>query len=227
MLQLTTMVRLGLLVICSLFLVSCNQSTNDKSAIDAVLTADIRSEKIKAARKRAAQARIDRKKAFEKRRQEQRTTRTAALSKKNEVVIAKPQNTKSTRRSSQKTAKLKRSKVKSLKKTQYAFIGGRSRGISKKAPWRCVPKRLKIVLNQVSKKFGKVIINSTHRSYSHNRRVGGKRRSYHLKCQAVDFRVQGRNRGLRRWLARHPYVGGYKRYRSGFYHIDTGPKRTW
>ena len=60
-----------------------------------------------------------------------------------------------------------------------------------------------------------------------NRMVGGKKRSYHLKCQAVDFRVKGNNRGLSRFLRSHPSVGGFKRYASGFYHIDTGPRRTW
>ena len=108
-----------------------------------------------------------------------------------------------------------------------SFAGSRGRGITKNAPWNCVPGRLKSVIAQVSRKFGPVVINSTHRSRSYNRRVGGKRRSYHLSCNAVDFRVRGRTRGLTRWLARHPKVGGYKRYAGGFYHIDTGPKRTW
>ena len=114
----------------------------------------------------------------------------------------------------------------STKKVTSAFVG-KPRGMRINAPWKCVPARLKRVLNQISKRFGPVTINSTARSRRHNRLVGGKRRSYHLRCQAVDFRVRGRTKGLKRWLARHPSVGGYKRYRTGFFHIDTGPKRTW
>jgi len=110
-------------------------------------------------------------------------------------------------------------------KRKSAYTGGRR--ISLNAPWKCVPGRLKSVIAQVSRKFGPVVINSTYRSARKNRLVGGKKKSYHKKCQAVDFRVRGRTRGLTRWLARHPKVGGWKRYRSGFYHIDTGPKRTW
>ena len=29
------------------------------------------------------------------------------------------------------------------------------------------------------------------------------------------------------FLKAQPEVGGYKRYSSGHYHIDTGPRRTW
>lgn len=95
------------------------------------------------------------------------------------------------------------------------------------APWRCVPNKLKTVIVQVSRKFGPVIVNSTRRSRGRNRRIGGAGKSWHIGCRAVDFRVKGRTRGLYKWLRRHPNVGGLKRYRSGFYHIDIGPRRSW
>lgn len=95
------------------------------------------------------------------------------------------------------------------------------------ATWKCVPKKLKAVIYQVSKKFGHVTVNSTHRSRRKNRRIGGAKKSWHIGCRAVDFRVKGRTRGLYRWLRNHPNVGGLKRYRSGFYHIDIGPRRSW
>ena len=94
-------------------------------------------------------------------------------------------------------------------------------------PWNCVPDRLKAVLGQIAERWGPVTVNSTHRSRRHNRRVGGRPRSYHLRCKAVDFRVNAPTPGMVAWLKRHPLVGGYKRYRSGYYHIDTGPRRTW
>ena len=122
-----------------------------------------------------------------------------------------------------------RSKKKTLK-SKKAFVPNVSRRAGKlkiNAPWKCVPSRLKRVIADVRKRYGRVTINSTYRSSSRNRMVGGKKRSYHLRCAAVDFRVHGSTRGLTRYLARHKLVGGYKRYRSGFYHIDTGPKRTW
>lgn len=118
-------------------------------------------------------------------------------------------------------------KTSGAKKQKSTKVIGKSSGITLNAPWKCVPNKLKVVINQVSRKFGHVTINSTNRSRRKNRRVGGARRSWHIGCRAVDFRVRGRTRGLYRWLRNHPNVGGLKRYRSGFYHIDIGPRRTW
>lgn len=95
------------------------------------------------------------------------------------------------------------------------------------APSNCVPGSLRAVLNKVSKRYGPITVNSTYRSAGKNRRVGGRGKSYHLRCRAVDFRVHGSSRGLMRFLAGQPGVGGLNRYPSGFYHIDNGPRRTW
>lgn len=126
-----------------------------------------------------------------------------------------------------KSATKAKSKPSGGKKKTTAKRIGKSSGVTLNAPWKCVPNKLKVVINQVSRKFGHVTINSTHRSRRKNRRVGGARRSWHIGCRAVDFRVRGRSRGLYRWLRNHPNVGGLKRYRSGFYHIDIGPRRSW
>ena len=115
------------------------------------------------------------------------------------------------KRASKRVAKRSVSKKRRVKKKTAAFVGGRSRGITKNAPWGCVPGRLKRVLDQVSRKYGRVIVNSTNRSRSRNRMVGGKKRSYHIGCRAVDFRVAGSNKGLSRFLRNHPSVGGFKR----------------
>ncbi len=106
--------------------------------------------------------------------------------------------------------------------------GGKFKGnVSWNAPSGCVPGALKSVLYQVSQKFGPVVVNSTARGHKHNRRVGGARKSWHLKCMATDFRIRGNSKGLYAFLRSHPSVGGLHRYPSGFFHIDLGPKRTW
>ena len=91
----------------------------------------------------------------------------------------------------------------------------------------CVPLRLKIALHKVSRRFGPIRVHSTHRWLFENWRKGGKPRSYHLTCRAVDFSIKGDPSGVTRYLISLPEVGGYKRYSRGFYHIDTGPRRTW
>lgn len=115
----------------------------------------------------------------------------------------------------------------SVKKSLLKKGGNFKGNVSWNAPSGCVPGALKSVLYQVSQKFGPVVVSSTARGHKHNRRVGGARKSWHLKCMATDFRVRGNTKGLYAFLRRHPSVGGLHRYPSGFYHIDLGPKRTW
>ena len=78
----------------------------------------------------------------------------------------------------------------------------------------------------VSSRFGPVTVNSTCRSYAHNRRVGGARKSWHLKGQAVDFRVRTASIGSLTAYLRST-AGGVKHYGGGRYHIDNGPKRSF
>ena len=91
----------------------------------------------------------------------------------------------------------------------------------------CVPLELKLVLRKVALKFGAVRIHSTHRWPLENKRKGGKPKSYHLKCRAVDFSVAGDPQGVLEFVKSQSAVGGYSRYPQGFYHIDNGPRRTW
>lgn len=95
-------------------------------------------------------------------------------------------------------------------------------------PDRCLPTELMNVIYDVAEKFGEVQILSTFRDPQRNRRVGGAPRSFHLRCQAIDFRVMGPQRdGLLEYLEARADVGGLKRYPLGFFHIDTGARRTW
>ena len=91
----------------------------------------------------------------------------------------------------------------------------------------CVPLQLKIALTKISKRFGHVKVHSTHRWPLENARKGGKPKSYHLSCRAVDFSVPGKPSEVKKYIRSLWEVGGYSYYPRGFYHIDTGPRRTW
>jgi len=91
----------------------------------------------------------------------------------------------------------------------------------------CTPLQLKIALTKISKRFGPVKVHSTHRWPLENFRKGGKPKSYHLTCRAVDFSVPGRPNEVKQYIRSLREVGGYSHYPRGFYHIDTGPRRTW
>lgn len=92
----------------------------------------------------------------------------------------------------------------------------------------CLNSSLRAVIHQVASAFGPVTVNSTCRSRGHNRRVGGAHHSHHLSGNAVDFRVHGAGaRSVYAFLRNHGSVGGLKLYRRGFFHIDTGSRRTW
>ncbi|MEN0041826.1 MAG: D-Ala-D-Ala carboxypeptidase family metallohydrolase [Pseudomonadota bacterium] len=242
MMMFLTATRAGVFALLCLALSACTQtavSGYDPKPSKSVT--DQRKAKIEASRERARKAKAKRKAEFLAKREaaaearkkgrkaERKTTRkkVAKKTKRKTVRKAAQKSSKRATKKARKVAKTKTSKKKRVKKKTAAFVGGRSRGIVKNAPWNCVPSRLKRVLDQVSRQYGRVVVNSTYRSSSRNRMVGGKKRSYHLKCQAVDFRVAGSNKGLSRFLRSHPSVGGFKRYASGFYHIDTGPRRTW
>lgn len=92
----------------------------------------------------------------------------------------------------------------------------------------CLNAGLRAVIYQVASAFGPVTVNSTCRGRRHNARVGGARHSHHLSGNAVDFRVHGASsRAVHAFLRSHGSVGGLKLYRRGFFHIDTGARRSW
>jgi len=199
---------------------SCTSSTNDMAGVESVVGAPMKQQEMLIAKQREM---IEAQKALiEAQRQKQMAlleTRRLRF-KSSSALVAKPSElaNSATRKAAEKP------------KVRNASVGVTSRApanITLNAPWKCVPNKLKAVINEVSRRYGPVTVNSTHRSHSKNRRIGGAKRSYHLRCQAVDFRVRGDSRKVMRFLRNHPHVGGLKRYRSGYFHIDTGPKRTW
>jgi hypothetical protein len=99
--------------------------------------------------------------------------------------------------------------------------------LRRSTPTRCLPGDLKTVMADVASRFGKVSIQSTHRTPQRNRRAGGARRSLHLDCRAIDFRVKARGRDVMTFLRQHKSVGGLKMYRNGIIHIDNGQRRSW
>jgi len=90
--------------------------------------------------------------------------------------------------------------------------------------------RLVNLLNQVEKHFGKPVnVISGCRSHEHNRKIGGARNSYHLRCMAADIRVAGFNDAqVLRYVRTLPGVGGVGTYcHTPMVHVDVGPRRSW
>jgi len=74
-----------------------------------------------------------------------------------------------------------------------------------------------------------IAVNSAYRSPSHNRKIGGARKSQHVEGRALDLRPP-RGWTVRRFHAHirdhHPEVRGLGRYRT-FVHVDVRPGRRW
>jgi hypothetical protein len=91
-------------------------------------------------------------------------------------------------------------------------------------------RRLVRLLAQIEGHFGRpVIISSGCRSHKYNRRIGGARHSFHLRCMAADIKVSGVSESrLLRFVARMPGRGGVGTYcRNSIVHVDVGPRRNW
>jgi len=109
----------------------------------------------------------------------------------------------------------------------YVHVNQGSIILRASAPTHCLPGDLREVVADVAARFGRVSIESTHRSRGRNWRAGGARHSLHLSCRAIDFRVRARATGIMAYLRSRPEVGGLKIYRNGIIHIDNGQRRSW
>lgn len=90
--------------------------------------------------------------------------------------------------------------------------------------------RLVGLLRQIERHYGRpVTVVSGCRSFAHNRRIGGARESFHLRCMAADIKVGGVGKGaLARYASSLPGRGGIGIYcRDGNIHVDVGPRRNW
>lgn len=103
---------------------------------------------------------------------------------------------------------------------QASLTGG---SIAWRANSGCLAGNLRSLVASISSNYGPLTVNSTCRSRTHNRRVGGASKSWHLTGNAVDFRMRGNIRGAIALLSGHG--GGMKHYGGGRFHIDNGPRR--
>lgn len=94
---------------------------------------------------------------------------------------------------------------------------------------RCMPRKLKDLLRQISRRFGKpVLIVSGKRPPKDNAKRGGKKNSAHLRCNAADFTIPGvNNRTAARYLYNMKGRGGAGLYCHGRLHIDVEGRRQW
>ena len=99
-----------------------------------------------------------------------------------------------------------------------------------------IDENLILLLSKISKKVGrekKITILSGYRTKETNtmlRKKGKKtaKKSYHMKGQAVDIRIDGVSVKKVAKIARKLKLGGVGRYvKDGFVHVDTGPVRYW
>ncbi|MEO1067088.1 MAG: D-Ala-D-Ala carboxypeptidase family metallohydrolase [Pseudomonadota bacterium] len=94
----------------------------------------------------------------------------------------------------------------------------------------CFPARLRTVLARVHQRYGTApVVQSGYRSKAYNRRVGGARKSMHVRCMAADIKVPGVGKyALAKYLKSVSGVGGVGTYAcKNFVHVDVGPRRTW
>lgn len=122
-----------------------------------------------------------------------------------------------------RTASTGRAGLPSVRAPRPSLTGG---GIAWRANASCLAGNLRSIVASVAASFGGVTVNSTCRSRTHNRRVGGASRSWHLTGNAVDFRVRGASiASVAAYLRAN--VGGFKHYGGGLFHIDNGPRRSF
>lgn len=102
---------------------------------------------------------------------------------------------------------------------------------------KAIDPKLFVKLNQIQRRLGlhnaEILVISGYRSAQTNARLRSRSRgvasqSYHIRGQAVDFRVSGVPLLKVKQAAESLSNGGVGYYpRSNFVHVDTGPVRTW
>ena len=116
------------------------------------------------------------------------------------------------------------------KASKRRYYGARRTIVRRGANIGCIPGRLRGLMAKIRAHYGRpLIISSGYRSRRHNRRVGGARRSLHMGCKAIDFRIAGVSKyKLARYVKRLTGRGGVGTYcGKNIIHLDVGPRRTW
>ena len=72
-----------------------------------------------------------------------------------------------------------------------------------------------------------ITVTSGYRCPVHNRNIGGAAQSRHMQGQAADLVVTGVSPAAVATAADRVGFGGIGIYKSGFTHVDIGPKRRW
>ena len=72
-----------------------------------------------------------------------------------------------------------------------------------------------------------ITVTSGYRCPVHNRNIGGATQSRHMQGQAADLVVTGVSPAAVAQAAERVGFGGIGIYKSGFTHVDIGPKRRW
>ncbi len=135
-------------------------------------------------------------------------------------------------RKAKRSKRLRHVSRKSRKKYNKGFSlrGRHMRVASRSVRTSCFPKRLKSLIRRVEKHYRRrLVVTSGYRSHAHNRKVGGARKSMHVHCKAVDFKVPGVNKyALARYVKSLSGVGGVGTYcAKSTIHMDVGAKRSW
>jgi hypothetical protein len=90
--------------------------------------------------------------------------------------------------------------------------------------------RLTGILHRVEGHFRRPLtVTSGCRSYAHNRRIGGARESFHLRCMAADIKINGISKAqIARYVSGLSARGGIGTYcHDSSIHVDLGPRREW
>lgn len=72
-----------------------------------------------------------------------------------------------------------------------------------------------------------ITVTSGYRCPAHNKAIGGAKQSRHMQGQAADLVVPGLTPAQVAAAADQVGLGGIGVYKSGFTHVDIGPKRRW
>ncbi len=107
---------------------------------------------------------------------------------------------------------------------------GYMRAASAKVNTRCFKPKLKRILAQIKRRFGRpVTVTSGYRTRAYNRRIGGALASQHIRCNAADIKIAGVSRSaLAKYIRTIKGVGGVGVYCGrGIVHVDIGPRRSW